>query len=389
MTFSKEKLCETIRMLSVEIGPRQAASPAERAAAGYVQKTLLDFGLTPEVQTYASINSFSKRLFTQELVSAAVLAAGMKSTGQVRRFLGLAGLGLALHDVRLWHGRPALWDGLLPRGQTQNVVARIPARHTSQNRIVVVAHLDTSQDRITAHPKIVQHLPNFLGWMGIPVFLGGFMTLFAPDNRWTRFVKGSMVVHLLLGGILSLIDEIGDPIAGANANASGAAVLLGLAEYLAQNPLPSTEVWCVFTGGAEAGCTGIEHFLQKHAAELWDARFVVLNRVGTGELCWVTDHSLSPAVHYQPDADTACAAEIVARQHPEWGIMGRPMMTLDELANVRQYNFKGLCLMGYDRVTGLSPNWHRETDQIEHINPEAVHKAAEFTLALLKKLDSG
>lgn len=384
MTFSAEKLCEIIRMLSVEIGPRQAATPAERTAADYVQQTLQGFGLASEAQAYASINSFSKRLFTQLLLSAGVLAAGLKS----RRYAGLLGLGLALHDVRLWRGRPALWEDLLPKGQSQNIMARLPAGQTPRHRIVLVAHLDTSQNRLTAHPKLVQYLPNFLGWMGIPVLLGGFVTLFLPDSRPARVIKGSMISHLLLGAFFSLIDELGDPIAGANANASGVAVLLGLAEYLAQHPLPNTEVWCVFTGGAAAGCTGIEAFLKKYASDLWDARFIVLNQVGAGELCWVTDHSLSPAVHYQPDKDTAQAAESVARQHPAWGIMGRPMMTLDELSNVRQYNFKGLCLMGYDRVTGRPPHWHRETDQFDQIQEDTLLKAAEFTLALLQTLDA-
>lgn len=384
MSFSTEKLCDVIRMLSVEIGPRQAASPAEQAAGDYIQQTLAGFGVTSEAQTYASINSFSKRLFTQLLLSAGVLAAGMKS----RRYAGLLGLGMAMHDVRLWRGRPALWEDLLPKGQSQNIITRLPAQQTPRHRIVLIAHLDNSQNRLTAHPKFVQYLPNFLGWMGIPMFLGGFVTLFMPDSRGTRLVKSSMIAHLLLGGFFSLIDELGDPIPGANANASGVAVLLGLAEYVAQNPLPNTEVWCVFTGGAAAGCTGIEIFLKKYASELWDARFIVLNQVGAGELCWVTDHSLSPAVHYQPDKDTAQAAELVARQHPEWGIAGRPMMTLDELSNVRQYNFKGLCLMGYDRVTGRPSHWHRDTDQFDQIQPEALHKAAEFTLALLQTLDS-
>lgn len=386
--MTPEQLCEIIRYLSVNIGARQATSAQERAAADYVDLYLQGVGLSPQTQSYASINSFSKRLLTQSLMSAAVLAAGMEADGQLKRFLGLLGIGLARHDVRLWHTRPALWENLLPRGESQNVIARIAPQNEIRQKIVLVAHLDTSQNRISAHPQLVKHLPAFLAWMGIPVLLGGLVTLFLPDSRWARFVKQSMTAHLVLGGLVALLDEIGEPVQGANGNASGVAVVLTLAEHFTRQRLDQTELWCVFSGGAQAGSTGIEHFLHTHAAELWDATFLVLQNVGKGEIAWVTDHTLNPLVHYHPDADTARHAEAVAQQHPEWGIMGRSMLTLDELANVRQYNFKGLAISGYDRLTGLPAHRQRETDTFDQIEIESVVKAAEFTQALIQQIDT-
>jgi hypothetical protein len=182
-----------------------------------------------------------------------------------------------------------------------------------------------------------------------------------------------------------MVDESGPDVAGANGNASGVAVLLALAEALYRRPLESTEVVLAFTGSGTATSTGADVLATEFGQAWSDALWIVVDSVGTGELCWATRHGISPYAYYHPHPEAVQVMECVAQARPDLGLMGKPMLTLDEVVILRDRDLRAVALMGYDRVTGLIPNWRQSGDTIHAIDPATVERAAEaaWTAALV------
>lgn len=386
--FSAEALCGHVNIFCHEIGPRLATSMAERSAAYYVESCLNRLGFPTQRQTFDSIERFSKRLVPQFALSAAALGISGLSRGALRWLAGTVGLACVWHTIRLLKGYRALWEDTLSDAASQNVIARLAPQAEVRQRVVLVAHLDTNFNRLSFHPKLMDFVPALLAGTGLATLGGTLVSLFANEKEWANGARMGMAGYLMAASLLTAMDEFVPAVVGANDNASGAAVLLGLAERLQQQSLQRTEVWLVFSGAAEAGMVGIDAFIRQHLTELREATFVTVNAVGAGELCWVTDHSLSAGIHYHPHPEAAQRMAQVAQAHPELGVMGRPMVLIDETAVLTHYGLKGVTLTGYDRLTGRVPHQYRLSDNMSNVRGEVMARAAAFLWALLTEIDA-
>jgi hypothetical protein len=154
------------------------------------------------------------------------------------------------------------------------------------------------------------------------------------------------------------------------------AALLGLAAALSEQPLESTEVVLAFTGSATAISTGADVFAAAYAKRWRDALWVVVANVGAGELCWVSRHGISPYAYYYPHPDAVQIMEQVANARPDLGVMGKSMLTIDELSILRDRDLRAVALMAYDRATGLIPHWRQISDTIHVVDPATIERAA-------------
>ena len=213
--------------------------------------------------------------------------------------------------------------------------------------------------------------------MTLLALVGGVLTALAGGNqRWRALRTG--IAGLALGGAgLAVIDESGPSVAGANGNASGVAALLAVARALRHNPLENTEVVLAFTGSATAVGAGADTLAVEYGESWSDALWVVVSNVGAGELCWVTRHGISPYAYYHPHPEAVRVIERVADVRPDLGLMGKPMLSLDEVVNLRDRDLMAVGLMAYDRVTGHIPNWRQRTDTIHEIDPLTIERAAQ------------
>lgn len=75
-----------------------------------------------------------------------------------------------------------------------------------------------------------------------------------------------------------------------------------------------------------------------------------------------------------------------AQKHPDLSVIGKDMIIVEEVANLRNRDYKAICLAGYN-AKGYLPNWHRLSDNLENIDPCALSRANDFTLALLHEID--
>ena len=80
---------------------------------------------------------------------------------------------------------------------------------------------------------------------------------------------------------------------------------------------------------------------------------------------------ISPYAYYHPHPDAEQVMKHVADARPDLGLMGKSMLTVDEVSILRDRDLRAVALMGYDRVTGLIPHWRQNSDSIHAIDPAA------------------
>jgi hypothetical protein len=163
--------------------------------------------------------------------------------------------------------------------------------------------------------------------------------------------------------------------------------LLGLAEALNAYPPDVTEVILAFTGSATAVSTGADVLATEFGNTWRDALWVVVSHVGTGELVWVTRHGISPYAYYAPHPDAVQMMERAADARPDLGMMGKPVLSLDEISILRDRDLRAVALMACDRVTGLIPHWRQNDDSIHEIRRDTVERAAHACWTVTQVLD--
>ncbi|MCK5247309.1 hypothetical protein KAR02_10435, partial [Candidatus Bipolaricaulota bacterium] len=132
-----------VRYLAEKIGPRGSTTPEEKAAADYVYGQLACMGLQPTMEGFRSARSawLPAALFWSIVLGAGFLSLGAgRIVAIVALILALTGLGSILLELSF---RPNLLRWVLPKGQSQNVWARIEAEAEARDRVVLVAHLDS------------------------------------------------------------------------------------------------------------------------------------------------------------------------------------------------------------------------------------------------------
>ncbi|MBN1681139.1 MAG: M28 family peptidase [Anaerolineae bacterium] len=387
--LSAEQLMAHVQHLSVVIGPRHPTSRAEREAAAYIHDVIRQLDGEWELvnQPFRSVDGFRYRIAPLAALTGISLLFGLRGDRRSRLISGLMSIGLSMLSRDAFLTRPAVWESWLPRGESQNVIVRIPPRGESKRRLVFVAHMDSGVHRVTARPGIVQQLPRTLGGITLMGLVGGVLTALSGRNRHWRWLRALIGLSALGAAGLAAADEMGQDIQGANGNASGMAALLGLAAFLHRKPLDSTEIVLAFTGSATAVATGADALATTYGGDWKDALWVVVNNVGTGELCWVTRHGISPYAYYHPHPEAVAMMERVANARPDLGMMGKSMLTMDEIALLRDRSLRAVALMAYDRVTGLIPNWRQNSDTIHAITPGTVERAAHALLTAAQQVD--
>jgi hypothetical protein len=377
------KAMEHVRHLVDIVGYRPPTSEGERKASKYISGVLEDLGIVHHEEPFESHKTFS---YPFMIVWSVSVVGGLFSCSH--RFLGF--LLVTLGAVAFY--REAICRGwvsrFLPRGPSQNVVGRIPAKGEGLRRVVLTAHYDTSRS----------------GWYYHPRFVGGFRTAFLI-TAWSVF---GLPVFVLLGGLFwsglfGLLRELamlwlflnvlvlahrevfGQDVHGANDNASGTGVMLAVAERVAREPLQNTDVWVVATGCEEAGLVGMVGFLTRHEQELQEALILNLDSVGAGDLKYITGEGLVKAIPSDPEL-LMFSAEVV-RESPTLQLAPQEYRAFPTDASAALAGgYRAMSIMALDEE-GVIPNWHWETDVAENLEEENLSEAEAFVDLLLKKID--
>jgi len=237
------ELIEHMRNLADEIGPRPATTDAEQRAAEHIEAVFTAHGLESEVQEFDAPRStgWAWAVYAVLAIAAAVLA------GLTSFLIWPAFAVAAIAGFFHWFDLDTRWGltGLMPKGPSQNVIARhVPkARRGERLRtVVVVAHYDAPRaalefsvgplknlDAITLVTKIVYVLlPVLILAMALPQT--------AAAEPWLWYATIAVSAWLLVSLVCGVYRSVSTPTDGANCNASGVAAMLTVMESVVPEP---------------------------------------------------------------------------------------------------------------------------------------------------------
>ncbi|HZU86346.1 MAG TPA: M28 family peptidase [Anaerolineaceae bacterium] len=386
--LSAQALMTHVKVIADEIGPRPTGGMAEGAAHEYIRRTLELSGFKQtETMPFMAWNTWTYPLGAPLVFS--MLGNLLRYLGGCGYLLGGAlGLTSASLMVESTRSNTRQLGALFPKRIAANVIARVPASGTQRHKLVFIGHTDTNKER----PSFSERRKKMLratASLSIGVVALNALAQWAQlfGLRKARGLQNLSLLGMIAAAITLLHDDQEGYIPGANDNASAVACLIGLGQYLQQNPLEHTEVWLAFTAAEEVGGLGTEKLLDDYGAYLDDAWFIDFEMVGTPRLAYVTEHrSLSYLANYKPDAESLALAQETAMLHPEFQVSGQPVVITEEVGVLRRRGYRGLCLAGLGE-DGWLANWHRYTDDSAHIDPSGLERAARFGLAMAQTLD--
>ncbi|MGQ9598069.1 MAG: M28 family peptidase [Anaerolineae bacterium] len=381
-----------IRHLSIGIGGRGSCTQAERQAAEYVaeQMHLLgvrDVRLEPYIGAPSTYRPYALA-FTAALLGTIgvwlVDSWWMMAIAAVLSALGAWGMLAETDFATNWMRR------LLPKGRSQNAIGIMPPSGSVRHRVVLCAHLDTHRTPIFYSSKAWHTLFGFLVAaafvsMGIGAVAYSLGTIWGW--QWVRWLGLATAAMELFALVMCLHADLTPFSPGANDNASGVGVILGLAERLRKEPLNHTEVWLAFTGCEEAAAYGMVSFLNRHTAELGnDAFYVIIDQVGLGRVMVLTADGLIIKRKTHPRALEL--ARRAAAALPERAIGEHVGIAYTDAAVATK---RGLIALSIDALPppGASDvmHWHQTSDTVAHIDPQSLADAHAFVWQILQEID--
>lgn len=379
-----------VRHLAETIGPRGSTTSKEAEAARYGARILREAGVEPVTESFASARSawHPYALFAGLLLVSDVLFwVGGRWGAIVALAVALGALASVLLELT-FRPNPLRW--LLPKGPSQNAWGRLPSAGEEKERVVLMGHLDSHRTPLAFSTDRWLKLYRTL----VPVALVSSLLLTAlfvvgiATTGWLWRALSAPLGLITLGLLLITLQADRTPYtAGANDNASGAAVVLSIAERLQREPLRHTAVWAVLSGCEEVGCYGAEAFARAHANELGRAIWIVLDNVGGigADPAYLTSETF--LLTYPSDPGLLDLADGVAGRHPELGAFRHAFAgAYTEGAIGVNYGHRVLTFLGV-REDGALPEWHRPTDVVENVDPAVVERTETFLWQLLQEID--
>jgi hypothetical protein len=391
-TTTLESILEHLKFLSVEIGPRVSTSMNEKKAAEYIEQVFKQDGLEAIVEEFTSISSFAQ-IFYIVIVLQIIAAMVFQWNVFIAFLLSLTCLLFLFTELNL---KPTA-SRLLPKYSSQNIIGKIPPSGKPEERVVLMGHCDSAFPFLFNHPKIAKYssVPFIIGFISslMLVMVYGLAAIFQVAGQTSLLTGlwyasfpflGYLVVVLLIFAYGQISEQATN---GANDNASGVSVILGIAKELSDNPLVNTEVWCVATGCEETGTTGTIRFLERHVQELKDAYLFSIDCVGKGNLRYIVKEGVLSTVR-APTELVELVDEVARKISPE--VEATPVSIRFHASDaypLLQRGFKAMDIISLIEHD-IPANLHWKTDVYENIDAQTVSNAFKFVSEILKTIDS-
>ena len=367
-----ERILEHVRQLSVEIGPRAAGTAGEAEAADYLAGTLRSFGYEVEVEPF-NVTSESSRPASLRLTNPgreiSALVIGGSASATVGGWVVDAGIGRPGDFPEGTRGAIALMErGELLFGEkvtnavTAGAAAVIVYNNqpgqffgTLGNEATVPAIAITREDGEALRRDLAAGDVEAEVMAGPAGSLSSANVVARPPDRDCETVTGG---HY---------DSIVGP--GASDNATGAAVVLELAQVIAERGQLAAICFILF--GEEEGLHGSRAYVEglDGAARERMRLMINLDMVGVGDETWL----------FIGDPEYQRRLEAIAA---DLGIEGRsgglPDNASSDHAPFRDAGIPAVMLHRTD-----DPLLHTPEDVFERVDPENLGAAARLSLALL------
>ena len=379
---------EHIRALSVEIGPRGSTTEGERRGAEYCRRLFERLGLKASLENFRSARSiFHPHLFGSigMLAAFGLYPLGGRLTAWIAFALSLIVLACELLELGFVNN---LLRMLIPKGESQNVVAVIPPAKEHLRDLVLIGHIDTQRTPLIFRtPRWVEAYKTFTTLAFVTFALQVLVYLIGAlvGGGWAWYASLPAAVCALLLALICIEAELSPFTAGANDNASAVGLVLALAEEFSARPLKHTRVYCACTGCEEVQHYGAIDFFKRYRGEMKEPRGLVFELVGVSGPGWLTREGI--IIPFKSDAGLVDLAERLSAEHPEWGAYPVQINGGNtEMADCARFDVPAITLFGLTR-DGEAPYWHQVGDTFDKMNPAVMEKTYAFARAMIEELD--
>jgi hypothetical protein len=377
-----------VSALAEGIGPRGSTTEAERRASVYCEQVLARLGWTPTVEPFTSARSI---YFPYVLAQVPMLFAfllyplGGRITAALALLLSLVAITSMVLELSL-RNNPLRW--VVPKGDSQNVVATVPPAGEHRQDLVLIGHVDSHRtpiifrsSRWIAVYQIFVALMFLLSMAQIVLYLLGTVTQW----RWIWPASLPYVICSLLLVAHHLHADRTPFSPGANDNATGAGLVLTLAQHLQAEPLCHTRVWLVNTGCEEVQHYGAADFFRRHRHDLQAPVAVAFEMLGCTDPAWLTREGI--VVPFHADPRLVALAEEVAGENPAWHAQATQVNGGNtEMADALQAGVPAITLGG-EPGSGQLTYYHQPEDTVDKMDPEVMGRAYAFVWAFIQALD--
>ena len=381
---------EHVRVLSVDIGPRQPAGEGERKGAEYAKREFESMGLQPAWETFLSARSiFLPHVLGGLLMLLAfiIFPLGGRLTAVLSAVLSLLVIVNELLELGF---KDNLFRRVVPKGESQNVFAVIPPSGEHRRDLILVGHLDTQRTPIFFRsPQWVKTYDRFIMVLFIAYIVQAVLytlSIFVHwDWVWYATIPTAICAVILL--IFFIEADLSPFTAGANDNATAAGLVLTLAKELMNHPLQHTRLFAVCTGCEEVQHYGMIDWYRRHLSELKDPRALVFEMLGVEGPAWLTQEGI--IVPFKSNPELVNMVEKLSANHPEWGAYPTKISGGNtEMADAARAKVPAMTLFGMSRE-GVAPYWHQVGDTFDKMKPEVMERTWKLTRALIEEIDKG
>lgn len=378
-----------IHSLAVDIGPRGPTTPGERRGADYCRQSLQKLGLEVSWETFRSARSiFLPHLLasTLMLVAFAIYPLAGVTSAAIACLISFVALISDLQELSFQNN---LLRMLMPKAESQNVVAIQEPTGEHRQDLIVIGHLDSQRTPIIfSTPRWLAAYKQFTT-IAFAAFAGqSLLYLLGIFTQWSWIwpVTSLSALSALLLALMCIQADLTPFTAGANDNATAAGLVVTLAEHLRDNPLQHTRVWLACTGCEEVQHYGAIDFFARHKAQFVKPHALVFEMLGCAGPAWLTSEGI--IIPFRADPKMISLAEQVARQHPDLdaypvGIEGGNT----EMADALRQGIPAITLFGITR-DGVAPYWHVPGDTFDKIDPAVLNRNYAFTWHMIQALDA-
>ncbi|HEC23241.1 MAG TPA: M28 family peptidase [Chloroflexi bacterium] len=388
---------EHIRVLAGEIGPRGSTTENERRASEYCEQVLRRLRLTPRLEEFISARSaYQLHLLVAllMLLSFILYPLAGRISALLAALVALIGLYSEIRELR-FRNNPL--RRLIAKGSGQNVIATLPPAGDHRQDLVLIGHVDTNRTPIIFSSNGWVNLWRIFAATAFFLFCGqavlyaiGAVTQWA----WIWPVTGISAVAAVLLAATCIHADLTPYSPGANDNATGAGLVLTLADHLQSEPLQHTRVWLVCTGCEEVKHYGAVDFFSRHQADLYRPAVLVFEMLGRDGPGWLTEEGIIPPFRTNASPVMVEMAERLAAEHPEWKAHPTHVSGGNtEMVDALRLGIPAITLIGVGpdgtrfNYRGRELYWHKIEDTPDKIDPEVLGRAYAFAWALIRALD--
>lgn len=389
------------RLVSFE--GRWPGTSSEQRAAEYLAGELEERGRDAELEEIRVRPAYhlTHALHAALAVIGAVVSVRVPALGVVILLL----VGISMYgDLTT---RFYLLRRLMPAARSHNVTSR-GSRPDAPARVVLTAHYDAARSGLLFTGRLARPAPRLLKpltTLAGPIDIAFWAITLTLVLAVVRLISGSDSTVLtaaqfgcaviLIGAVILFVDvALSHVVPGASDNASGVAAVLEVARRLDAEPPLDVDVWVVFTGAKEGLLLGMREWWRLHAAELDPRRtfFVNVDTVGRGSARYVTAEGFLLLFRHDQRLIDLCRR--IARESEE-GEEREAAARVSATPHVLRFGTDGSvpAMRGFPSITicctdehGRLPNYHRQSDVPEQIDPEAVEEAVDLVEALVRHI---